>query len=77
MRLKILMMSDLQSGAEKVEIVDAATYDRDIERLKLTIENIKAECVAGRCDEKTFAISERILSIARSSIIDGGAEHGT
>jgi hypothetical protein len=45
----------------------------EVKALRLTIENMKSECVAGRCDEKTFAISERILAIARSPA-SGGAE---
>ena len=33
MRRKVLMMSDLQSAAEEIEIVDAATYDADLARV--------------------------------------------
>jgi hypothetical protein len=34
MRRKILMMSDLQSGAEQIEIVDAADFDALVDLLR-------------------------------------------
>lgn len=60
--------------AHKVGVREIRRVKAELKTTRLIIENMKSECVAGRCDEKTFAISERILAIARSQSTSG-AKH--
>lgn len=67
MRRTILMMSDLQSGAEEMEIVDAASFDRQRDAL-LAIEAALTQRMFSRA---------AVLALARTGLAaSGGTEHG-